>query len=251
MYIEIDNFKKTKKILLDEFKTNYKKCNSYQEKKYMKIKVKHSFDCLKILKKWFPKLYKEYLSAVLLHDIGRFSEYKKIQNFKHEDYGCEFLKEKCINNPLIILPIKYHEKDLNWKEIIMKEKEYLECSLKTKQKIIECSEVLRDIDVISNMKSFTKNKCGKEIQNINYTLLNKLKTGELAEKEDIKNEYDEIVYILCGLSIISNQNSWNYLKKYRIVEKLICLLYKFVSGNKNNILITKEIEKILYDKYRM
>lgn len=250
MYIEIKDIKSAKKILFKEYILNLKKCNNKTEEKYMKLKIKHSKDCLKILKHSFPNLYHKYAIPVLLHDIGRFYEYKKINNFHHEDFGYEYLNKNYTNDPLVLLPIKYHEKDLNWKELLINEKEYKSLSLIKRNEIIECSEILRDIDVISNMKSIAKYKKKTKVKEINLDLLNDLKTFKLAEKESIKNKYDEIVYILCGLNIISQENSWKYLKEHKIIEKLIKLLYKLLDNeDQKNISVTKKIEKIIYEKY--
>lgn len=247
MFTEINDIKIAKKILNMEYDINIKKCQFKQDKEYIIAKKKHSYDCLKILKIAYSNKSLKYGISVLLHDIGRFSEYKLLKNFKHEEYGYYYLREKYTSNPLILLPIKYHEKDIGWLEELQHEKEYMKSSAKIQDEIFDCTMILKDIDIISNMKFIYKGKT-KKVDDINNVLIEKLKNGILGEKTDVQNNYDEIVYILCGLTLISQESSWNYLKKYKIVEKLIKKLYKMINS-KNNIIITKEVEDFVYKKF--
>jgi len=117
MFIEIKMIKKTKKYL--KLKYNLISKNQVIEKKY-----NHLIDCLNILKYYNLKNYLTYGPAVLLHDIGRFYEKKSVQkDFEHAKYGYDLLKKEYTDNPIILLPIKYHEEDLEWKKIISKDSE--------------------------------------------------------------------------------------------------------------------------------
>lgn len=247
MFIEI-NLRKLQKILFNAYRLNYNNCNSDQEKKYMRSKLKHAYDCLNILRKSFPKEYKDYSSAILLHDIGRFYEHRYSEKFRHEEFGFEVLSQ-ITNNAIILLPIRYHENDYNWKEMLEKDELYKFLDYEKKQQVINCCEILRDIDIISNMKSLIKKKNDKEVRNVNVQLIDKLDMGCLGNKGDINSKYDEIVYILCGLSIISHSESWKYIIKNGIVKKLIKRLFEFEQKNFKTQKYAERVRLIIKLKY--
>jgi hypothetical protein len=160
------------------------------------------------------------------------------------------LKKNYTKNPLILLPIKYHESNLNILEELQREKQFLKLSNKLKSEIIECSEIVRDIDIISNMKFIINNNSNEEVNSVNYKLVEILEDGGLGDKDLIKNKYDEIVYILCGISIISDRYSIKYIKKHNIVGKLIKKLYIY-SKNESINNVSKKIEDMIYERYHL
>lgn len=250
MYIETKNIKKAKEILFEEFTDNLNKCNSL-ERKYLINKYNHSYDCLGILKKIHPIIFFKYAPSILLHDIGRFSEYNSLGNFDHAKYGYNLLKSYYIKDPLVLLPIKYHEDDLDWYLNIQKDREYLLCSKIKRKRIIKSCCLVRDIDIISNMKTLAINSISNDnIEKINLDLVIQLKNKNISIRDNAFNEYDEIVYILCGLGLITFDKSFSYLKKNRIVEKLITKLFCLIGDNDTDLYQnTLEIKKIIYDKY--
>jgi hypothetical protein len=86
LFTEIKLLSESKRFIYSEYEKNYKGC-PIEKRKYLELKYEHSFDCLKILKSIRVKKYLKFSSAVLLHDIGRFLEYKDIRNFEHAEYG--------------------------------------------------------------------------------------------------------------------------------------------------------------------
>lgn len=81
--------------------------------------------------------------------------------------------------------------------------------------------LVRDIDIISNMKNLITQDLKKEkVNHINEQIIHKLCNGKISTKEDVYNEYDEISYILCGLNLLSFRKSFWYIKKYKIIEAL-------------------------------
>lgn len=251
MFTEIKLLKNAKQKIHDEYKDNYNKC-FLNEREYLDTKYEHSYDCLSILKKIRPKKYLKYSVSILLHDIGRFSEYKNIKGFSHAQYGYEILKENFTNDPLILFPVKYHESGDEWIVELYQEKEFQKCNNQKKIEIIDCCNLVRDIDVISNMKSILKSCSNNKYADINYDLVKVLERDDLADKEMIKNEYDKIIYILCGLSIITDEKSFKYIKKYSIVKNLINKLFDFVEqSNLKNLKTTKEIKDLIYEKYNI
>lgn len=240
MSIEIKTLSMAKKILKDTYLYNLKQCKTKDEKKYLIAKYEHSYDCLKILKKYDNARFKNYAIAMLLHDIGRFFEYKKYKNFEHSYYGYKYLKKYYTQNPHILLPIKYHEKDLEWKAELSKDKEFLSINLNGRNELqIGCLYV-REIDVISNMKYILKNKIHDRNCMINDELVSNVDLGKLAEKDQIKNDADEIIYILCGLNIFETQQGKRYLKKYKIIKKMLNKLEQLIDEKDR-----KKYEKIV------
>ena len=100
------------------------------------------------------------------------------------------------------------------------------------------------------MKAILNKKVGSNIDKINMDIVDKLKNDKLGDKKDIKNYYDEIVYILCGLKIISLNKSIKYLKKTKLIKKIIDKLY-LISNNDLNKNITINIENIIKEKYNL
>lgn len=250
LFTGIKLLRESKKFLYQEYIKNHNICLD-EDKVYMNLKYDHSYDCLKILKSIAFKKYLKYSSSILLHDVGRFYEYKKIDNFKHAQYGYLILKKNYTKNPLILLPVKYHESDLNWLEELYLDKEYLNCNYYYRKEIIKCCQLVRDIDVISNMKSILNSSTNKQADDINYKLIKVFKNGDLARKEMIKNEYDQIIYILCGLSIITDKASYRYLKKKKIVKELIEKLFVLSPNNNKAKKVTIQIKDIVNEKYNI
>ena len=214
MFIEIKDIKKAKQFLELKY-------SSTSKNEIFEIKYNHLIDCLNILKFYGYLNYLNYGASILLHDIGRFYEFKN-KKIDHAKYGYNLLKQEFTNNPIILLPIKYHENDLEWQQLLLNDKEFLCCSKHNKSKIIKCCKLVRDIDIISNMKYLaSKEYHNQKINHINKKIIDKLYSNDISIKEEIYNEYDKISYILCGLNLISYKRSFKYLKKYKVIELLM------------------------------
>ena len=70
-------------------------------------------------------------------------------------------------------------------------------------------------------------------------------------KSDILNEYDEISYILCGLNLISYNRSLKYIKKEKVVDKLINKQLDMVLENKKLYDSTIELYKFIKVKFKL
>lgn len=246
MFIETKEIKKARIFLEEKYAL---KCNN----KLSKIKYKHLIDCLNILKFYNYYNYINYGPAVLLHDVGRFYEAdSKNKRFNHALYGYELIKKELSNNPQILLPIKYHEEDLNWKKLLFNDIEFLKSSWIKKTKIIKGCKLVRDIDIISNMKYFSKQKFDNEKTNhINKKLIKKLYNGQIGKREDIHNNYDEISYILCGLNLLSFRRSFKYIKEKKIIEQLKHNQMNMIKNNKNLYNITEKMYKFIEQKFKL
>lgn len=246
MFIETKEIKKARAFLEEKYSL---KCNN----KLSKIKYNHLIDCLKILKFYNFYNYLNYGVTILLHDIGRFYENdSKNEDFDHAMYGYKLLKKEFSNNPKILLPIKYHEEDLNWKELLFKDAEFLENSWVSKIKIIKGCKLVRDIDIISNMKNLTEQKYNnEEFSYINENIIDKLYNGKIGIKEDIYNKYDEISYILCGLNLLSFNQSFRYIKKNKIIEQLKTSQMSMIKNDKNLCSITEKMYDFIEKKFKL
>lgn len=216
-------------------------------------KYNHLIDCLNILKFYNLLNYLNYGQAILLHDIGRFYENNsKTPKFNHANFGYDILKSEFTNNPIVLLPIKYHEEDLKWQKLLFNDVEFLKCSTFNKKKIIKCCKLVRDIDIISNMKNLAKEKCkNSDINEINDKIINNLYNGQIGKKEDIYNEYDEISYILCGLNLLSFRKSFKYIRKHKIIELLIQKQLNMVKNNKKLRDFTIEVYNFLKIEFNL
>lgn len=227
--------------------TEIKKSKQLLEKVYIErqnnpnanIKYKHLYDCINILKKLFPLTYWKYIPTILLHDIGRFFENE--EDFNHAYYGVSFLSKNGFKDPKIILPIKYHESDENWRKLLNKDKVFIILSKKNKKEIIQRCEMLISIDIISNMEYIMQ----KEFENkeINPVLIEKMFTDKLGDKQDIKNDIDEVIYILCGIKLIENKKCIKYLKKNNIITNLLSKI--------QNEQVISSIKDYLLKKYKI
>ncbi len=244
LFIEINDLKKAKNFLRLKYDL---RTNDEQSS----LKYHHLLDCLNILKYYGVYNYIKYGQAVLLHDIGRFFESDlDASNFNHAYYGYELIKKEYTKNPIILLPIKYHEDDLKWKLLLLDDPEYISCSKRKKKQIIKCSKLVRDIDIISNMKSLIGTKSvDVNIKKINMHICDKLRNGEIGTKDDIYNQYDKISYILCGLNLLTYKKSFCYIKKHMIVEQLINKQLNMVSNNNQLYDYTNSMHEYIKKKY--
>ena len=109
--------------------------------------------------------------------------------------------------------------------------------------------LVRDIDIISNMKNLIVHDFKDEkVNHINKQIIQKLYNGKISTKEKIHSEYDEISYILCGLNLLSFRKSFRYIKKYKIVDALKNKQLKMISDNQiyDSTIAMYEFIKIKY-----
>lgn len=247
MFIEINKIRKAKRFLL---KTYTESINAANDKEHIKLKNDHSLDCLNIVLKIKPFNHTCAIAA-LLHDIGKIYEYDKDKESLHALIGYQYLKDNFTTNPLILLPIKYHENDLDWYQKLLKDNEFKNQNWLIKKRVLEYSKIVRDVDIISNMKFLSEKELKQHNISINKQLIKYLNEGNIGKKELIHNEYDEIIYILCGLNIIYSKQSINYLKKHEIVTSLIKKLFILANNNQEMIKETEFVSNIIKEKFNL
>mgnify|MGYP001851608577 CR=1 FL=1 len=221
--------------------------------KLSKIKYNHLIDCLNILRFYNYYNYLNYGPIILLHDIGRFYEQQSENKiFNHAIYGYNLLKREFTDNSMILLPIKYHEEDLTWKELLFNDNEFLNCSWINKIKIIKGCKLVRDIDIISNIKVLLEQKLiNKKVHHINKKLIDRLYNNEIGDKENIYNEYDEISYMLCGLNLLSFKRSFKYIKKYKIIERLKQIQLNMIANDRELCKTTEKMYDFIKLKFKL
>lgn len=237
-----------KNILKKHYQNNLSLCNKRKDDRlYLKDKYAHSystFECGSLISQ-NTEIEKNIVSSVLLlHDIGRFYEHCRFPNFKHAEYGYEILKKENIANPLILLPIKYHETE-NWQTALSLDEEYKKLATTEKHKVKLLCRLLVEADIIDNMRIQLKTHKNENLADIhlNRSILENLFSGCLADDKNIKNCADEIVYILCGLSVIQLNESKKYIKDNLIVTNLINKLFSIAQSSSNTAL-KKDVNKI-------
>lgn len=221
------------------------------DKDYLNAKFKHSLEVYKIARKIDKKLAVKYSAAFLFHDIGRFYGTDS-KDFNHADFGYRLLKKSGWFNNFIILPILYHESDLNWKELINKHCKSEKMSTEDIEIISDLCALLKDADLIANMRGICKEKIIQQTHNIkiSYTNFNNFMNNKICiAQPKSKQQFNKITYILCGLSIINLPKSKIFLKNERIVADLIAKL-RLLSpeyDNKLNLAINKMKSKAIID----
>lgn len=200
----------------------------------------HLIDCTNILIDIYKDNYEDYIAPVMLHDIGKFIDKNNYK--KHPSVAYEYLLNNYTNDSCILLPIKYHENDLDWRELIKNEPLYIES--KEKEKIEFLCTLVRDIDIISNMKKLD-HEYSKENIELNIELVSLLENKKISQTINIENDYDKILYILCGLSLIENNECLEYIKENNIVKKLLLRLDEIDNR------YTDKISNIIYEEYNL
>ncbi|MFC1659017.1 HD domain-containing protein [Pseudomonadota bacterium] len=235
------NVIKAKKILEKHYKQQIKearKLNSNTDTDWVKMKRKHSYQVLTTGKKIINKtpelksLDKHYIKCAkvifLLHDIGRFYEIgnKISSNSKipsdHGNHAVEILKKEKINDPLILLSIKYHNRiNLDGLEGELKN---LKISKKEREIIIILSKLIRDADKITNFLSFKNEPIFSfKTRELNYSdqLLKSFKAGEFGKRAYEKTIFDTFLIHFCWEYDLSFEESRKILLKKKINESLL------------------------------
>jgi hypothetical protein len=205
----------------------------------IKQKFKHSYEVLEMSQRLIAE-EKEFLSlnteiheimniVSILHDIARFYEIGKYDfgRVTHGEYGAYNILQKFegINNPLILLPIKYHDKyNLDGLSTDIKN-----CGLnKQKDLIFLISKFIRDADKMANFLFF------KNIKYISYkkrelffskNVFEIFKKQELIDKKLCKTVFDEVLNFI----------SWEFDLNFDVSRR---------------ILIKEEINKNLLNNFR-
>lgn len=232
---------------IEEFE-NY--TNNYLEYGEMiELKIKHTLRvvdlCEKIAKRLDLTDEEIYIAKIigLLHDIGRFEQWKQYKTFKdlesidHADFGVEILKK---DNYLR----KYIE-DTKYDEIILKSIEYhnkYEIPKDLDEKTNMFAKLIRDADKIDILYLFTTGELKRELEDVEFneniyqTLLNK----KCINRKDLKTKTDRLAVPIGFIFDINYKESFKCLKETKYIETII----NNYKEQTNNIKLKEQLEEI-------
>lgn len=232
---------------IEEFE-NY--TNNYLEYGEMiELKIKHTLRvvdlCEKIAKSLNLTDEEIYIAKIigLLHDIGRFEQWKQYKTFRdlesidHADFGVEILKK---DNYLR----KYIE-DNKYDEIILKSIEYhnkYEIPKDLDEKTNMFAKLIRDADKIDILYLFTTGELKRELEDVEFneniyqTLLNK----KCINRKDLKTKTDRLAVPIGFIFDINYKESFKCLKETKYIETII----NNYKEQTNNIKLKEQLEEI-------
>ena len=227
-----------------EYTNNYLKYGDM-----IKLKINHTLRvvdlCERIAKSL--KLTEEeiYISKIigLLHDIGRFEQWKQYNTFRdqssvdHGDYGVEILKKDNFIRKFI--------KDDSYDDIILKSIKYhnkLYLPNDFDEKTETFAKLIRDADKIDVLYLFASKEFERDFdvdkinQNIYETILNK----KSIDRKDLITKTDRIAVPLGFVFDINYKDSFKYLYDKKYID-IIVDIYK---EKTNSIELKEQLEEI-------
>ena len=216
------------------------------------LKIKHTFRVMRLSEMLASNLNLSdeeiYIAKMigLLHDIGRFEQWKVYNNFRdlisidHADFGIKVLnKDNYIRkyiiddkyDDIIIKSIKYHNKYRLPKNLTKQEKKFI--------------EIIRDADKIDILFLYTirdlEIELDEELSDYVYeTLLNK----EDVDRKKLKTKTDLLAVALGFIFDINYDESIEYLKNKKYCDSIIDI-YINETNNKKLKNQLEEIRKVI------
>ena len=186
--------------------------------KAINLKYNHSLRVMNLMEKLSENINQDKQIAKitgLLHDYGRFYQYKTYKTFDdsksidHANYGVEELfKENQIE--------KYYKNKENYNKI--KEAIYYHNKLNCPNN--DLCKMIRDTDKLDILYLFTNNISLKEQGNISPKVKKQFQEETLIENKNIKTESDKILKHLAFVYDLNYIYSFKYLKENDIIEKI-------------------------------
>lgn len=198
----------------------------------------------------FPNLEYALQISVLFHDIGKLVISDKESVKDHALKGYEWMVKREICNPEIIFGIKYHEVDEDWLGLLNREPRFLVLNESDKQMTVKSCKVVKDVDIVSNMIRLLKSPCIK-VSTFSDEIVDCFFTQKLGDARYVDNEFDRIVYILCGLNIINFSDSFEFLKSNSIVSGLTNLLSYLCDEVDNGSKLVADIKRNILHRYNI
>lgn len=169
--------------------------------------------------------------ALFLHDIGAIASFTKTD---HAQKGFNLLMEECITSAELLLPIRYHEDDLTWRELLSADPAFRHAATNVQNRIVFNCKCVRDADIISNMILIADDI--PSTSNFNSTLTCCLLNKEPGLMDDVLYPADRLIYAFCGLFLLELEDSVNFIRESCIVSYLVNKLLKMISGTCNETL---------------
>lgn len=246
MYLNI-----AKKMLNNEYKTNYPLATLKHQRDFMNEKIKHSYQVLGagnfILKhepcfeKCVPDEFSFLQAIVLLHDVARFSEaltFKTKAHFDHGTVGAQMLAQtKEFNTLEATLPVKHHGHLI---EKLYEDEEYKKLPQSKQQTIRRNAFLVRDADKIANFYliaySFPKIRnvffVGNSFPNarskdVSKSVLEDFMAHRSINKKEVKNFADHALMITAWIYDINYKSSFTFMERTKIIDKLFAIFSEF------------------------
>ncbi len=217
------------------------------------------------LNKFSEILKKKALTAVLLHDIGRFSEITSMYNNpdKHTDHG--ILGSKILknipeyNDVRITLSIKHHGHMI---EELYDDNEYKQIQDKELQKEVEqITFLIRDADKIANFYLF--NRKAEEYHKLIYDnitpenvnkglsphILNYFLQQKVIPTKEVCSLADRVISILCWIFDLNYASSFKFLQDTEPFNSFFTLLNKHNSDKKLQETIVQNTKNYINSRY--
>lgn len=193
-------------------------CADSVNQKYLKEKYNHSFLTLCVgFRIANSSLKQELQCALLLHDIGRFLSQNAAD---HAETGYQFLKKIGFTSTELLLPVRYHENDTNWREKLKCDGAYVPLTEDEKSMVTYACALVRDADIISNMFMTLSKSRNENIILVSDELKEAFFHQEIPASSAPDSVGDQIMYMLCGLPLITLEESFSYIKKTGIAHNL-------------------------------
>lgn len=212
------------------------------------LKIKHTFRVMRLCEKLAKDLNlndNEIYTAKLiglLHDIGRFEQWKKYQTYRdlisidHADFGIKILKKdnyirKYIADDkydnIILKSIKYHNKYRLPKNLTKKEKKFI--------------EIIRDADKIDILFLYTIRDLEVELdEELSEYVYKSLLNREDVDRKKLKTKTDLLAVSLGFIFDINYKESIEYLKNKKYLDTIIDIYEK----ETNNKKLKEQLEEI-------
>jgi len=172
--------------------------------------------------------------AALLHDIGRFNQYKTYRTFNdalsvnHAQLGLTVLEQFDI---LAGAGLSVHQQNIVKEAVLYHNRRCLPSDMGSECSLI--SKIIRDADKLDIFAMLVTNDKDNQIpqppelqQNTQYSLniIEDLLQGRLVKPEDIKTSADLMLFRLSWIYDIYFTYSFSYIEEQQYVEKLIGML---------------------------
>ncbi|MBQ6497433.1 MAG: HD domain-containing protein [Bacilli bacterium] len=212
------------------------------------LKVKHTFRVMRLCEKLASNLNLNdeeiYIAKLigLLHDIGRFEQWKKYQTFRdlisidHADFGIKILKKDNYireyitddkHDDIIFKSIKYHNKYRLPKNLTKQEKKFI--------------KIIRDADKIDILFLYTIRDLEVELdEELSEYVYESLLNREDVDRKKLGTKTDLLAVSLGFIFDINYKESIEYLKDKEYVDTIIDI-YKKETNNKK---LKRQLEEI-------
>lgn len=242
---------KNKKILLSFLKQNYDLSNPNIKRKYFHIQcvANNAYKIAESLKLSKEKTNLLYIIG-LLHDIGRFEQWKLYETYN--DY-------ESVDHALLGIKILFYDKIINHLDIPISNYQIIKTSIMEHNKTsidinnlseneILYSKILRDADKIDGFKLTSKGKIPlfTPKEGVSIETLDSIKSKQPPSKNNIKTKLDRLLLFCANVYDLNFVYSYKVIKKMKYFKKMKKSA-KFLLNNEDFQIFKKTLEQIELD----